>query len=76
MHALAIVICAVEGEIFKCLADDMDEDCDVVRRLVRLRAELRSLWLPGGHYKDQPPTLAQVFAAFPIDDHDPEWRCP
>ena len=46
MTALAIVICAVEGEIFKCLADGMDEDCDIVRRLVRLRATLRSLWLP------------------------------
>ncbi len=46
MNALAIVICAVEGEIHRCLADGMDEDCDVVRRLVRLRATLRSLWLP------------------------------
>jgi hypothetical protein len=46
VNALAIVICAVEGEIHRCLADGMDEDCDVVRRLVRLRATLRSLWLP------------------------------
>ncbi len=46
MTALAIAICAAEGEIHRCLADGMDEDCDVVRTLVRLRATLRSLWLP------------------------------
>jgi hypothetical protein len=53
MTALAIAICAAEGEIYRCLADGMDEDCDVVRRLMRLRAELRSLWLPGGHSGQQ-----------------------
>ncbi len=36
MSDLSIFICAVEGEIHRCLADGMDENCDVVRRLVRL----------------------------------------
>jgi hypothetical protein len=43
---LAIAICAVEGEIHRCLADGMSEDSDIVRRLVRCRGLLRSLWLP------------------------------
>jgi hypothetical protein len=46
MIHLARLICAVEGEMHNALANGAPDDCPNLATLARIRAALRSIWLP------------------------------